>query len=126
MQKAYVIADGQDPLFTLNSELARAERSNEELAVVVLRLRRSNGLGGVRRRINEKVTDSIRMSDTACWYDSRHVALILPDTTMDGARRVLHRIQRNASRKALSPQTRIFQFPQTQDVLGIIDDFTRV
>lgn len=125
MDKQFEVTEGQDLLQTLGSEIARAERAKEDLSVILLRIRTTERAGGVSRRIGHQVVRSIRMSDTACWYDRHHVALLLPGTTADGAQNVLRRIQTNAAGSALSPETRIVQYPQTTDVLGTIHEFIR-
>jgi len=122
----YEISKSRDPIRIVQGEVARAARSQEDLSVVLLRVRREKNGHRLRRRIGEQVSRSIRLSDTACWYDTDHVALLLPDTSADGAKMLVTRLKGISAVRALLPDIRIIQYPETSDVIEHIESIARV
>lgn len=119
------VASG-DLLVNIRREMARAERSNSDLAVVLVRLPHHDESARRRRRLTDYASRLVRASDTICWYDERHFALLLPDTPEDGAERVISRIRDAGPSQSVTEEIRVFSFPRTNDVEEQIMSYAQV
>ena len=125
MESYFESYESGDPLGPVRSEVARAERTREDLSVVVIRL--AEGALGSRgsRRLGKRISSSIRLSDTACWYDERHVALVLPGTQAGGAESVLDRIRKERPVEDFHEEVRILDSHRPDEIIDFIQGYAR-
>lgn len=81
-----------DAVWSVRREVARASRADQELAMVLLRLPEPVWFRGSARAFASRASRLLRGSDAVIPYDDRHVAVLLPDTELSGAERVVERI----------------------------------
>src|SRR5437867_1179661 len=75
----------------LAQERARADRTEHQFSVVLLHgggLQRSGAAGD----LIDKIANRIRVIDQIGWFDERRIGLILPNTSSNGARKLVDRI----------------------------------
>lgn len=113
-----------DPFDALKNEVARAKRTSETLSVVIIRLARGNTRPRTRRRLGDQIAKSIRLSDTACWYDDRHVALMLPGSDALGAECVIDRIGGHDARR-FHEDARIVHYPHPDDIVEAVRGYAQ-
>src|SRR4029079_1332320 len=94
----------------LESEMRRARRSHLPLSLIMFDVDRfkdiNDGHGhlcgdAVLAAIGQSLRDILRCSDLKCRYGSEEFLVMLPDTPVEGARRVAETIRRKISERPI-------------------------
>jgi lipopolysaccharide/colanic/teichoic acid biosynthesis glycosyltransferase len=95
----------------LERERARSDRSGDTLAVVAFAPRCGNNgqdpLGLLVRALQTRV----RTTDEVGWLDERRVCVVLPDTGMEGARKVAEDVFQSLPEEVPTPECTVFVYP---------------
>ena len=89
---------------TLTDQIAVATRYNRPLSLLLLDLDHFKKINDTHGHLQgdqllctfaQHITQTIRDADIACRYGGDEFAILLPETTPDGATELLHRLQQN-------------------------------
>lgn len=100
----------QSPMVRLvQLECARAERNGAPLTMVVFPLssdRKSASIDFLERLIPEK----IRLADAAGWISDRELAVLLPETAINGAKTFIDLLKQHCGRTRALPEFDLYRF----------------
>jgi lipopolysaccharide/colanic/teichoic acid biosynthesis glycosyltransferase len=92
-------------------ETARADRNGAQFALVLFRARNKDQQSLSTVRLAKTVLRRVRATDDVGWYDDRHLAALLPDTTPAGAWRFAEQVCTLVSAKAPRPLCSVYSYP---------------
>lgn len=120
------LVPARDLRVSIRQELARADRSNSDLSVVILRVFSAARSERTRHRVASSAARMLRASDTVGWYDSKHFAILLPDTRSDGAEKLLTRLNGSLQLRPRVSECWVLSYPQTSNFEQAIANYVRV
>ncbi len=98
----------------LEKEMSRSQRCGCCLSIITFKLpkapRTKDGLHGFQKRLIRRV----RSYDFIGWINSDTIGLLLPDTTEEGAQRLVHDIYKHNAIKNSMPTCAIFSIPSNE------------
>jgi lipopolysaccharide/colanic/teichoic acid biosynthesis glycosyltransferase len=95
----------------LEYERTRSIRSGQMLSLIVLDVSNSGVKVTAERHLGLALTGRIRSIDEAGWLDSQHIGVLLPYTSMTGARRLAEDICRSIETRSSPPQCIVYTYP---------------
>jgi len=97
----------------LNKEIARADRYNKKVSLIVFNVNGYDDNSSIQFFINF-LSSRIRFSDEAGWFDEKSIGVLLPDTSLDDARKMTEEIRKNISYTFLPTSYEVYMYPSTQ------------
>jgi lipopolysaccharide/colanic/teichoic acid biosynthesis glycosyltransferase len=95
----------------LEREKARANRNAHQFSLVLFELTCGGECIFQERYLTDSLLNRVRWTDEAGWYGSRHIGIVLPDTSGVGAQRLADRICDVVASKTLAPEYTVYTYP---------------
>ena len=97
----------------LNREIARADRYNKKISLIVFYVNGYDDSTSIQFFKNF-LSSRVRLSDEVGWFDEKSIGILLPDTSLDGAWKIAEEIREKISHTILQPSCEVFMYPSTQ------------
>lgn len=107
------INSAENFLAILNREIARADRYNKKISLIVFNVDSHND-GSSAQFLGNFLSSRVRLSDEVGWFDEKSIGILLPDTSLDGAWKIAEEIREKISHTILQPSCKVFMYPSTQ------------
>lgn len=95
----------------LKSERFRCDRINKEFSLIVFNIKENNKVLFKAKSFVDLVKSKTRDYDEMGWFDENHIALLLPETTIDIAKKVATKISLAMQPSDKIPDFNIFTYP---------------
>jgi lipopolysaccharide/colanic/teichoic acid biosynthesis glycosyltransferase len=95
----------------IEHEKIRSDRSNHVLSLLVFDTNHLDKKLQTNKHLEYVIAGRIRSIDVAGWLDNRYVGVLLPYTSMTGARRLADDICQTIAAKACPPQCTVYTYP---------------
>jgi lipopolysaccharide/colanic/teichoic acid biosynthesis glycosyltransferase/GGDEF domain-containing protein len=104
----------------LERERARADRNGHQFSMIIFETGNPNQDSPQVQRLAQTLVKRIRSSDEAGWFDGHRIAVVLPETSADGAWRLADDVCQAITAKSSPPKCAIYtypskRYPQSQD-----------
>jgi lipopolysaccharide/colanic/teichoic acid biosynthesis glycosyltransferase len=100
---------------SLRRERLRADRNLTQLSLVTLSLGRRSGDLKSFSIIADVLEARVRGTDEAGWFAKRTIGIILPDTPVDGAWKLVDDLRSLLAKRGISPQFSVYAYPSIGD-----------
>ena len=107
------INSAENFLAILKREIARADRYNKKISLIVFYVDGYND-GSFTQFFVNFLSSRVRLSDEVGWFDEKSIGVLLPDTALDGAWKIAREIREKTSHTILPPSCRVYMYPSTQ------------
>jgi lipopolysaccharide/colanic/teichoic acid biosynthesis glycosyltransferase len=95
----------------LKSERFRCDRINKEFSLIVFNIKEDNRILFKTKSFVELIKSKTRNYDAIGWFDENHIALLLPETSIDIAKKVVTKISLAMQPTNKIPDFNIFTYP---------------
>ena len=97
----------------LNREIARADRYNKKISLIVFYVNGYDDSTSIQFFINF-LSSRVRLSDEVGWFDKKSIGVLLPDTSLDDAWKMAEMIRKEISHTIIQTSCRVYMYPSTQ------------
>ncbi len=97
----------------LNREIARADRYNKKISLIVFNVNGYDDSTSIQFFINF-LSSRVRLSGEAGWFDEKSIGVLLPDTSLDDAWKMAEMIRKEISYTISQPSCKVYMYPSTQ------------
>ena len=95
----------------LERERARADRNRHQFSMIVFEVSEPEVDSTQVQHLARVLTNRIRLSDQAGWFNGHRIAVVLPETSADGAWRLANDICQAITTKTSSPEYTVYTYP---------------
>lgn len=95
----------------LERERVRADRNRHQFSMIIFEVSEPEVDSTQVQHLARVLTNRIRLSDQAGWFDGHRIGVLLPDTSPDGAWKLAEDVRQAMAAKASSPECTVYTYP---------------
>lgn len=98
----------------LKRECARADRSSKKFSLLVFDMGCGNEDGSFINFMTTFLSSRVRLSDEVGWINEKDIGILLPDTSPEGAWKLVEEIRQKISLATTSPSCMVYTYPSSE------------
>ena len=95
----------------LERERVRADRNRHQFSMIIFEVSEPEVDSTQVQHLARVLTNRIRLSDQAGWFDGHRIGVLLPDTSPDGAWKLAEDVRQAMAAKSLPPECTVYTYP---------------